>query len=52
MLSGTHYSQNYASIIRPTLLSGKAHEDPVHIVVIAVVHWCLRTETRPCGNVV
>jgi len=33
-------------------LSGKAHEDSVHIVVIAVVHWCLRVEIHPCGNVV
>ena len=32
-------------------LSGKTHEDSVHILVIAVVHWCLRAETHPCGNV-
>ena len=33
-------------------LSGKAHEDSVHIVAIAVVYSCLRVETHPCGNVV
>ena len=29
-----------------------AREDSVRIVVIAVVHGCLRAETHPCGNVV
>jgi len=29
-------------------LSGKAHKDSVHIVVIAVVHWCLRAATMFC----
>jgi len=33
-------------------LSGKAHEDSVHIVVIAVMYWCLRVETHTCGHVV
>jgi len=36
----------------PVYLSGKAYEDCVHIVVIAVVHWCLRAKIHPCGNVV
>ena len=30
----------------------KTHEDSVHIVVIAVMHWCLRAETHPRGNIV
>ena len=33
-------------------LSGKAHEDSVQVVVIAVLHWCLCAETHPCGKVV
>jgi len=33
----------------PIHLTKSSH---VHIVVIAVVHWCLRAETHPCGNVV
>ena len=32
--------------------SQERHEDFVHIAVIAVVHWCLRAETHPYGNVV
>ena len=28
---------------------GKAHEDSDHTAVIAVVHWCLYTETHRAG---
>ena len=35
-----------------TIRQGSSQEDSVHILLIAVVHWCLRAETHPCGNVV
>jgi len=37
----------------PTVISSVAlRTDSVHIIVIAVMHRCLRAETHPCGNVV
>ena len=45
-----------AGVHDPTVISSvalrMAREDSVHIVVIAVVHGCLRAETHPRGNVV
>jgi len=45
-----------ARVHDPTLIGSvalrKPHKDSVHIVVIAVLHWCLRAETHPCDNVV
>jgi len=33
-------------------LSEKVHEDSDYTAMIAVVHWCLRAETHPGGEVV
>ena len=37
----------------PTVISSVAlRTDSVHIIVIAVMHGCLRAKTHPCGIVV